>query len=322
MEMAIETSTHKGGGRGQRERLGQWWLAVIVLGIWCWPVNGAPQSAAGSPQPNELETGDNPEAQKLDDVRYEQNLGDSVPFGLEFQNEQGETVPLAPYFEGDRPVIVVLGYFECPMLCGLVRRSLVDTLAEIDLEMGRDYTVVSVSVDPGEGPELAGKNTVNVIERYRKQGGVASAELARTGWHNLTGDKEAIEALADTVGFNYRYDEQKEQYLHPSGFSVTSPGGEISKYFLGVEYDPRDLRLGLVDAGRGKVGTAIDQVLLRCYQYDPETGTYSVAIMRILRVLAIVTALLLAGAIWRMLQTNGRLEHPPGADSPADKEEA
>ncbi len=322
METAIETSRSEDCGRGRRGRESHWWLAVIILGVWCWPVTGAAQSAMGSTQPNDLETGDNPEAQKLEKVRYEQNLGDSVPFGLEFQNEQGETVSLARYFEGDRPVIIVLGYFECPMLCGLVRRSLVDTLADIELEMGRDYTVVSVSVDPGEGPELARKNTDKVIERYRKKGGAASAEVARAGWHNLTGDKEAIEELTDTVGFNYRYDEEKEQYLHPSGFSVASPGGEISKYFLGVEYDPRDLRLGLVDAGKGEVGTAIDQVLLRCYQYDPETGTYSFAIMRILRVLAIVTALLLAGAIWRMLQTNGRLEHPAGSDSPADKEEA
>jgi protein SCO1/2 len=322
METAIETSRCENSERASRESRADWWIAALVLGMWCWPSVGAGQSAAGSAQPSNLETGDNPEAQKLEEVRYDQNLGESIPLGLEFQNTRGETVPLGRYFDEERPVIVVLGYFECPMLCGLVRRSLVDTLAEIDLEMGRDYTVVSVSVDPGEGPDLARKNTDSVIERYRKKGGVASDELARTGWHDLTGDKEAIDELAETVGFNYRYDQEKGQYLHPSGFAVASPSGDISKYFLGVEYDPRDLRLGLVDAGKGEVGTAIDQVLLRCYQYNPETGTYSFAIMRILRVLAIVTALLLAGAIWRMLQTNGRLEQPSGPDSPADKEEA
>ncbi|MFB6372587.1 MAG: SCO family protein [Bradymonadaceae bacterium] len=299
------------------------WLS-LAIGVWLLiaPTSAPAQSTAG-PSASNINTGNNPKAQKLGKVTFEQNLDAELPLTLQFQNERGETVPLSKYFRADRPVIVVLGYFECPMLCNLVRKSLIKTLADIELQMGRDYTVVSVSIDPGEGPKLARQNRNSIIEAYRKNGGAAPKDVATSGWHNLTGDKQAIKKLADVVGFQYRYDEQKQQYMHPSGFAVAAPDGTIARYFFGVTYQPRDLRLGLVDASKGKVGSPIDQVLLRCYQYNPETGSYSFAIMRVLRVIALATAFLLAFSIWSMFRDSGRLDEDSVApDALADETHA
>ncbi len=315
-----------GGGGGRRAVIA--WLAAAMMATGV--LAGAPewaeaQSAAGAGSGGDgVETGDNPEAQKLDKVDFEQKLGNRVPRDLKFEDERGNSVSLSRYFQKERPVIVVMGYFECPMLCNLVRKGLIDTLAEIDLELGRDYSVVSVSVDPSEGEKLARAKSEKMLDRFRdKKAQTPSRKVAASGMHNLTGDREAIDRLADAIGFQYRYDREKQQYLHPSGFVVAAPDGRVSKYYFGVDYRARDVRLGLVDAAEGEVGNAIDQVLLRCYQYDPKTGSYSFAIMRLLRVLALLTAGLLAFSIWSACRDSGRLNkamkpEPPGSGPRAE----
>lgn len=224
----------------------------------------------------------------LRNIGIDQKLDEQVPLYLEFRDEAGKDVPLSVYF-GRRPVILALVYYQCPMLCTQILNGLVTSLRGMSLKSGRDFDVVAVSIDPTEKPELAAKKKEEYLRRYRN---------SFEGWHFLTGSEPQIRGLAGAVGFRYAYDAKNRQYAHASAIYVLTPEGRLSRYFYGIEYDSRDLRLGLVEASRNRIGTPADQFLLFCYHYDPATGKYGPAILNLVRVGGVVTLLALGGMMF------------------------
>jgi protein SCO1/2 len=215
----------------------------------------------------------------LKGVGIDQNLNAQVPLGLTFRDEAGRSVPLSSFFQPQKPIILALVYYRCPMLCTQILNGIESSLKAVSLDPGRDFEVLAVSIDPKDTPELAASKKQMYLRRYGRQG-------TANGWHFLCADAADSKALADAVGFHYKYDPATDQYAHASGIMVLTPDGHVSKYFYGVEYSPRDLRLGLVEASSNKIGSAVDQILLFCYHYDPSTGKYGALTMRILRTTA------------------------------------
>jgi protein SCO1 len=224
------------------------------------------------------------------EVKYEQKLDEQVPLDLRFRDSTGAEVRLGDLF-GDRPVILSLVYYECPMLCTQVLNGLSASLRQQDsLAIGEDYDVVTVSIDPLEKPELAAKKKAGYVEALGSPG-------AAKGWHFLTGDQPAISALAESVGFRYFLDEETGEYAHAGGVVVLTPKGRISRYFIDVVFPKLDLRLALVESSEGKIGTLVDAMTLLCYQHDPATGKYGLAITNVVRLLAASTVVLLLSFI-------------------------
>ena len=234
-------------------------------------------------------------------VGIDQNLNAQLPLELKFKDENGQVVRLGQYFR-DKPVVLALVYYQCPGLCDLILNGLSHTMEQISLNVGSDYEVVTVSFNPKETWQLANAKKANYIEKYNRSG-------AKEGWHFLTGDEASIKSLADTVGFHYKYDPVNNQFAHASAIYVITPEGKIARYFYGIEYKPRDFRLGLVEASANKIGTPADQVLLFCYHYDPTTGKYGMAITQVTRALGTATVLLLGGFVFIMLRRE-RHSHP------------
>lgn len=215
----------------------------------------------------------------LQGVGIEQRLDDQVPLDLTFRDEAGRDVPLSSFFHAGKPVLLALVYYRCPMLCTEILNGVESGLKAVSLEPGRDFEVLSVSFDPKDTPELAASKKQLYLRRYRRPG-------TANGWHFLTASEGNSRALADAVGFHYKYDPKTDQYAHASGIMILTPDGHISKYFYGVEYSPTDLRLGLVEASQNKIGTPADQILLYCFHYDPSTGKYGAMTMHILQATA------------------------------------
>jgi protein SCO1/2 len=211
----------------------------------------------------------------LKEVGVDQKLNDSIPLDLTFRDEHGNLVPLRKYF-GSKPVILSLVYFNCPMLCTQVLNGLDRSLELIPMIIGKDFNVLTVSIDPTDRPVLAESKQAVYLGMYGRPG-------AEEGWHFLTGEQPQIKQLAAAVGFRYAYDPDSKQFAHASAIMVLTPTGKISRYFYGISYPERDLRLGLVDASQGKIGSPVDQVLLFCYHYDPHTGKYGLLISRVLQ---------------------------------------
>ena len=211
----------------------------------------------------------------LKEVGVDQKLNDSIPLDLTFRDERGNLVPLRQYF-GNKPVILSLVYFNCPMLCTQVLNGLDRSLELISMSVGKDFNVLTVSIDPTDRPVLAESKQAVYLGMYGRPG-------AEEGWHFLTGDQPQIKQLAAAVGFRYAYDPDSKQFAHASAIMMLTPTGKISRYFYGISYPERDLRLGLVDASQGKIGSPVDQVLLFCYHYDPHTGKYGLLISRVLQ---------------------------------------
>ncbi len=222
----------------------------------------------------------------LQEIGFDQHLGESVPLDLAFTDESGRSVRLRDYF-GKRPVVLSLVYYECPMLCTISLNGLARALEVLSFVPGQEFEVVTVSFDPTETPALAAAKKKAYLARYRRPG-------AHAGWHFLTGPRESVDALTRSVGFRYVWDEATKQFAHPAGLLVLTPEAKISHYLFGVEYAPKDLRLALVDAAGGRIGNAADQLLLYCYQYDPQAGRYSVSILNLVRLLGVLTVLGLA----------------------------
>ena len=235
---------------------------------------------------------------QLREVGFDQNLNQQIPLDITFTDEDGRVVRLGEYF-GKRPVVLSLVYYGCPMLCTQTLNSLASTVGVLSQEAGRDFEIVTVSFDPSEKPELAKQKKAAEIERLGKPSAAA-------GWHFLTGQQPSIDALTKAAGFRYVYDESIQQFAHPTGIIVLTPSGRIARYLFGIDYGPRDLRLGIMDASAGKIGTPIQKVLLYCYHYDMANGRYSLAIMRILQIAGVATVLLLGTAILMFIRTDRR----------------
>jgi len=225
----------------------------------------------------------------LQQVGFDQHLGDRIPLDLPFKDESGKDVRLRDYF-GSKPVVLSLVYYRCPMLCTLSLNGLAGALEVLSFVPGQEFEVLTVSFDPHEGPVLASAKKLVYLKRYNRSG-------AERGWHFLTGPQASTEALTRAVGFRYAWDEATKQWAHPAGALVLTPDGRISKYLYGVEYSPKDLRLALVDAGGGRIGGLVDTVLMYCYRYDPKTGHYSAAVLNLVRAGAVLTLAALVGFI-------------------------
>ena len=254
-------------------------LAASMPAGRAWADGAAPQSGlTADARPAELR-----------DVGIEPRLHEQVPLDLALRDENGRAVTIGDYL-GQKPVILSLVYYDCPMLCTLVLNGLVRALRTLTFDVGKEFAVVTVSFDPRETHELAARKKATYIAEYGR-------DDAAAGWHFLTGDAPEIERLARTVGFRYTYLPDAKEYAHGAAIMVLTPEGRLSRYFYGVEYSPRDLRLGLVEAARGEIGSAVDAFLLYCYRYDPHTGAYSMMALTLVRLGGIATVLALAAFV-------------------------
>ncbi|HXY36531.1 MAG TPA: SCO family protein, partial [Planctomycetaceae bacterium] len=211
----------------------------------------------------------------LKNVGFDQRLNESIPLDVTFRDEEGREVKLGDYF-GTQPVVLTMAYFRCPMLCTQVLNGLVEGLRETELTIGKDFRVLTVSFDPSDSAKMAAAKKKNYIRAY-------ADPQAAADWHFLTGSQPSIDRLAQAIGFRYAYDPASDQYAHAAGIVVLTPAGKISRYFYDVHYPGRDLRLGLVEASQNRIGSAIDQVLLFCFHYDPTAGRYGAAVMNFVR---------------------------------------
>ncbi len=237
-------------------------------------------------------------------VALVQHMGAQLPLNEMFRDDTGRVVRLGDYFKGGRPVLLDFMYYRCPMLCSMVLEGTTSALTELKLDIGKDFDVITVSIDPRDMPEDARAKKEKYVKRYGRPS-------AYEGWHFLTAHESAIKHLADTVGFQYAYDPKTDQFAHPTALMVVTPQGKVSKYFYGFEYQPRDIRLGLVEASAGKVGTPVDSILLLCYHYSPSTGKYSAAAMDIMRAGGAATILGLGGFIFIMVRNERRNGNHP-----------
>ena len=239
----------------------------------------------------------------LQDVGFDQRLGESLPEEITLRDEQGRSLKLRDLL-GRKPLVLALVYYECPMLCTLTLNGLSGALNAIPFEVGREFDVVAVSFDPKETPELAAAKKKSTLTRCRRPGSEA-------GWRFLTGDEAAVSKLTAAVGFRYAWDDETKQYAHPAGLVVITPEGRIARYLYGIEYAPKDLRLALVEASQKRIGSPVDQLLLYCYRYDPMTGKYGAVIMNIVRAAALLTLVALGSFVtlmWRRERVLARAE--------------
>ncbi len=215
-------------------------------------------------------------------VEIVQKLDNQVPMDLTFVDEQGKTVALRDLTQG-KPVVLALVYYECPMLCGEVMQGMLKAFNELDFTIGNEYTVIMVSFNPKEKPELATLKKKNMLEHYK-------TPSAAAGWHFLTtADEGNVRKLAESVGFEYAYLPSVDQYAHASGIMLLTPEGKVSRYFYGIAYPERDLRFGLIDASQGRIGEIADKILMLCYRYDPASGSYGFVVMSAIRIGGIIT---------------------------------
>jgi protein SCO1/2 len=278
-------------------------LIAITLVI-LWPVAGHAQMA-GTPAPGyrrEPGTAASAVPAPLRDIGFDQHVGRRLPLDEVVRAEDGGVAPLARYF-GARPVVLVFAYYSCPMLCTLVVNGLATAVGVLSLEPARDFDVVVISFDPHDTPASAAAKKASYLERYKRSG-------ARAGSHFLTAEPPSIERLTKAAGFRYVWDARTNQFAHPTGVIVVTPDGRLARYLFGIDYGPRDLRLALVEASAGRVGTAVDSLLLYCYHYDPMTGRYGFLVMRALRVAGVATVLILAAFIAVMIRRER--SRPPG----------
>jgi protein SCO1 len=262
-------------------------MLLLSAAAWSQGMGGAMNKGIMSPPSNMR-----PPA--LQNVGIEQHLDAQVPPDLAFRDETGQAVKLGDYF-GRKPLILDLVYYSCPMLCGESLAGLTGSMRLLKFDAGKEFDVITVSFDPRETPALAAAKKADYVKRYGRTS-------AASGWHFLTGPAESINLLTKAVGFQYQYDARLNQFAHATAIMVLTPQGRISRYFYGVDFPPKDLRMGLVEASQGKIGNAVDQVLLYCYHYDPATGKYGAVIVNILRLAAAATILILGGFLLIMIR--------------------
>jgi len=265
-------------------------LVSLLLVLAAAQVNGAPD-AGYKPEPG-LPSSTLPAP--LREIGFDQHLNARVPLDTAFKDESGRVVNLGDYF-GRRPVVLMFAYYDCPMLCTVAINGLASALNVLSLEPGTDFEIVTVSFNPRDTPATASAKKASYIARYKQPG-------APGAWHFLTGDQASIDRLTKAAGFRYVWDAETQQFAHPTGVMVLTPDGRLARYLFGIEYGPRDLRYAIVEASNGRVGSAVDSLLLFCYHYDPASGKYSVAIMRLIRAGGAATVLALAAFIFIMVR--------------------
>jgi protein SCO1/2 len=255
------------------------------------------QAQPGAPQPNSPLYGAAPALgqvsnglpKALKNVGIDQRLNEQIPLDAVFRDEQGHDVRLGQFFHG-KPVVLSLVYYQCPMLCNQVMNGMMGAFRQVSFSIGEQFEVITVSFDPRETPDLAAAKKSTYIKAYNRPGAEAS-------WHFLTGDEASIKRLTEAAGFRYLWDEQTKQFAHASGIMVLTPEGKLARYFYGIEYPPRDLRLGLVEASQNKIGTPVDALMLYCYHYDPATGKYGAIVMNIVRLAGGLSVVLIVGLL-------------------------
>ena len=233
----------------------------------------------------------------LQSVGVDQKLGSQVPLDTKFTDEHGQTVTLRQYF--DKPVILTLVYYTCPMLCSEVLNGTVTSLRAVKYDVGKEFNVVTLSIDPRDTPREATGKRILTLNRYARH-------VSDQGWPFLVGDKQSIDAIANAVGWRYAFDPKSGQYAHASAIMLLTPEGKVSRYFYGIEYSAKDMQFGLMDASKSKIGSVADQIALYCYHYDPATGKYGLVVLRIVRVAALLTLGLLGGFVIVMLRREKR----------------
>jgi len=259
---------------------GRFVCALLLLLPFSFPlftsVSAFAQSWGQGPPPRHAPIPAGEKPRDLEDVRIDQRLDEPLPLDALFRDENGDEVKLGAYF-GSKPVVLALVYYSCPMLCNQVLNGMTSGLDVLNaFSMGKELEVVTVSFDPRETPELARQKKETYINWYKREG-------AAEGWHFLTGRQSSIDRLTQAVGFHYKWDEKTTQFIHASGIMIATPDGKLARYFYGIEYAPKDLRLGLVEASTGKIGSPVDQLLLYCYHYDPASGKYGAVVMNMIR---------------------------------------
>jgi len=256
----------------------------VIAVLLAWPLALRAQTIPGGVGPSAATM---PSA--LENVGFEPQLNAQVPLDVPFQDESSRSVQLRDYFHG-KALVLAFVYYRCPMLCNQVQQGVVGTLRMLSFNPSRDYEVVFISFDPRDTPEMAAEKKKAALSRFGRR-------ETESGWHFLTGGRESIDRVTAAANFRYSFSAKTGLFAHASGVLLLTPEGRISRYFYGVEYPGRDMRLGLVDASQGKIGTPIDRVLLFCYQYDPSTAAYSAAILKLVRLGGVVTILCLVGGI-------------------------
>jgi protein SCO1/2 len=227
----------------------------------------------------------------LKGIGIEQKLNAQVPLDTMFRDETGAAVSLSKYF-GRRAVLLAPVYYTCPNLCSQILSGMVSGLRPLSLTPGRDFDIVAISFDPSDKPEVAGAKRDKYVHSY-------SHKATTAGWHFLTGDQKSITAVMNAIGFHYRWDDKNKMFVHASGLMILTPDGHVARYLYGVDYEPKDLKLGLVEASNRKIGSPVDQILLFCYHYDPATGKYGLVVLNTLRGAAVLTLVVLgAGLAW------------------------
>ncbi len=274
------------------------YLAIIVVGLSFGVYGQNMRTGLLSPPANIRPPG-------LKNVGIQQNLNGQIPGDLVFKDETGKTVRIGDYF-GQKPMILSLVYYKCPMLCGEVLAGLSSALKVLKFNVGDQFNVLTVSFDPKDTPEIGAAKKAEYMERYGRPG-------AAQGWHFLTGPQSSIDALTKAAGFQYQYDPKTEQFAHSTAIMILTPEGKIAQYYYGVEYAPKDLRLGLIQASQHKIGTVVDEVLLYCYHYDPNTGRYGAVISRILKLSAAATILILGLFMFVLIRHGSNAEHRKAA---------
>jgi protein SCO1/2 len=237
---------------------------------------------------------------EMEALKFDQRLGEQVPMDAEFRDSDGQTVRFGDLMD-DKPVVLVLAYYRCPRLCSMVIRNVIEGLVRIPPEAGKDFQVVVLSFDPNETPELAAKNKASAALFYSR------GPKGAPGWRFLTGEEEQIQRVAAAVGFHYKYDPATSAYKHSAGIMILTPEGKVARYLFGISFNPQDLRLALVEASKGRIGAPADQaLLLTCMAYDPASGTYTLSVLKIVRLVSIATILLLGLYIWWNLSRERR----------------
>jgi protein SCO1/2 len=260
-------------------------VSVLVVVAWFATLaTGATATAAHELTPDQLGA-----------LRFEQRLGGQVPLDLAFRDENDAAVALSQYLDGSRPVILTLNYWHCQNVCPLELEALASSLNGVPFTLGTDFDIVSVSIDSHEGPADAAATRLRALRAYQK-GQITSS------WHTLTGGQQAIDRLAEAVGFTYSYDPDANEFAHPLGVVVLTPAGQVSRYLFGLDYAANDLRLALVDAGAAQIGSLVDRAVLLCYHYDPLTGRYTPLALNLLRgggAAGLLATVVFLGLLWR-----------------------